>query len=303
MLITKFPDVMGKFSYILVIGISKWCFVIPPSCFEITLSHSIVVFGGQIFSWYRCFINYAFCKTGTIERAFITFATIALFTSVILFSITIENFCIMATNNRCHIVHAVVIKHLPMNITERLSSISCNKDEFNKSKPIYAEALKKSGFDGNMSFIDPATKKNKRKRIRKNIIWFNPPFDKNVTTNVAKRFLQLIDKHFPKGHALHKLFNRNTVKVSYSCMNNMASIISGHNAKILNSNIQNFHLTFLLGTSLSFLNCKYYLSTSYSRHPEIFSLISLWGWCTRGLSGPWAMNDIIQNSCVGVISY
>ena len=100
MLITKFPDVMGKFSYILVIGISKWCFVIPPSCFEITLSHSIVVFGGQIFSWYRCFINYAFCKTGTIERAFITFATIALFTSVILFSITIENFCIMATNNR-----------------------------------------------------------------------------------------------------------------------------------------------------------------------------------------------------------
>ena len=87
----------------------------------------------------------------------------------------------------------VVIKHLPMNITERLSSISCNKDEFNKSKPIYAEAFKKSGFDGNMSFIDPATRKNKRKRIRKNIIWFNPPFDKDVTTNVAKRFLQLID--------------------------------------------------------------------------------------------------------------
>ena len=59
----------------------------------------------------------------------------------------------------------VVIKH--MNITERLSSISCNKDEFNKSKPIYAEALRKSGFDGNMSFIDPATRNNKRKRIRK----------------------------------------------------------------------------------------------------------------------------------------
>ena len=43
---------------------------------------------------------------------------------------------------------------------------------------------------------------------------------------------------FPKGHALHKLFNRNTVKVFYSCMNNMASIISGHNAKILNSNTE-----------------------------------------------------------------
>ena len=132
----------------------------------------------------------------------------------------------------------VVIKHLPMNITEILSSISCHKDELNKSKPIYAEAFTKSGFDGNMSFIDPATRKNKRKRIRNNFIWFNQPFDKDVTTNVAKRFLQLIDKHLPKGHALHKLFNRKTVKVSYSCMSNMASIISGHNAKIINSNTE-----------------------------------------------------------------
>ena len=29
MFITKFPDVIEKLSYILVIGISKWCFVIP----------------------------------------------------------------------------------------------------------------------------------------------------------------------------------------------------------------------------------------------------------------------------------
>ena len=98
--------------------------------------------------------------------------------------------------------------------------------------------MKKSGFDGYMSFIDPATRRNEWKRIRKNIIWFNPPFDKNVTTIEVKRFLQLIDKHFPKCHALHKLFNRNTANVSYSCMNNMASIISGHNAKILNSNTE-----------------------------------------------------------------
>ena len=29
-----------------------------------------------------------------------------------------------------------------------------------------------------------------------NIIWFNPPFSRNVSTNVAKKFLQLLDKHF-----------------------------------------------------------------------------------------------------------
>ena len=32
---------------------------------------------------------------------------------------------------------------------------------------------------------------------------------------------------------LHKIFNRNNVKVSYSCMNNMVRIIKSHNAKIL----------------------------------------------------------------------
>ena len=58
--------------------------------------------------------------------------------------------------------------------------------------------------------------KEKRNRSR-NIIWFNPPFNKNVSTNVAKQFLNLIDEHFPKSNKLHAIFNRNAVKVSYSC--------------------------------------------------------------------------------------
>ena len=40
-------------------------------------------------------------------------------------------------------------------------------------------------------------KKNKEKRKR-NIIWFNPPFSLGVKTNVGKKFLALVDKHFPK---------------------------------------------------------------------------------------------------------
>ena len=80
-------------------------------------------------------------------------------------------------------------------------------------------------------------KKRKASRNRKrNIIWFNPPFNKRVTTNIAKKFLQLIDRHFPKTNKLHKIFNRNTVKVSYGCMNNMSQIIKGHNNKILSEN-------------------------------------------------------------------
>ena len=71
-----------------------------------------------------------------------------------------------------------------------------------------------------------------RKR-RRNIIWFNPPYSINVKTNISKRFLQLVDKYFPKKHKLNKIFNRNNVKVSYSCLPNIASEITSHNKSII----------------------------------------------------------------------
>ena len=74
----------------------------------------------------------------------------------------------------------------------------------------------------------PNNKHKNRTRTR-NIIWFNPPFSKNVGTNVGRNFLNLIDKHFPASNPLHKIFNRNSVKVSYSCMNNCKSVICKHN--------------------------------------------------------------------------
>ena len=45
-------------------------------------------------------------------------------------------------------------------------------------------------------------------------------------------FLNLIDKHFGRNHKYHKIFNRNTIKVSYSCMDNMQKVVKQHNAKI-----------------------------------------------------------------------
>ena len=44
-------------------------------------------------------------------------------------------------------------------------------------------------------------------------------------------FLQVIDTHFPPANKLHKIFNRDTVKVSYSCTQNISQIIKGHNKK------------------------------------------------------------------------
>ena len=42
----------------------------------------------------------------------------------------------------------------------------------------------------------------------------------------------MINRHFPKSHRLDKIFNRGTVKLSYSCMQNMYKIFKGHNSKI-----------------------------------------------------------------------
>ena len=125
-----------------------------------------------------------------------------------------------------------IIKQLPFMISRRVADLSCNQDMFNKSVPLYQEALEKSGYSHKLEY--KVFKKKKRCR-RRNIIWFNPPFSQSVKTNVGKVFLKLIDKHFPPGHKFHKLFNRSTIKVSYSCMNNMETIIKGHNARILNS--------------------------------------------------------------------
>ena len=51
--------------------------------------------------------------------------------------------------------------------------------------------------------------------------------------NMGKIFLELIDTHFPAGHKLRSIMNRNTIKISYRGLSNMASYVSKHNAKIL----------------------------------------------------------------------
>ena len=117
-----------------------------------------------------------------------------------------------------------------------ISGISCNQVEFEKSSQLYNNALKSSGYNAKIHYVENQDQKKKNRNRPRNIIWFNPPFSQNVRTNIAKSFLCLIDKHFAKSHKLHKVFNRNNLKVSYSCTTNMANIIKSHNQKILNEN-------------------------------------------------------------------
>ncbi|XP_070575105.1 uncharacterized protein [Ptychodera flava] len=106
----------------------------------------------------------------------------------------------------------IIINHIPDAISKRISTISSDKGIFGKYKGQYNTALKASGYTEQIEFTrtnQSARRSNNRKR---HITWFNPPFSKNVETNIGRKFLQLVDKYFPKGSKLHKTFNRNTIK-------------------------------------------------------------------------------------------
>ena len=125
----------------------------------------------------------------------------------------------------------LLIKHLSTLANEKLSKNLSNEEIFTKSKVDYQKVLKESGFQST---------KLAYKNRRRNILWFNPPFNKNVSTNAAKRFLNLMDKQFLKDNKLHKFFNGNSVKVIYSCTGNIKLVITTHNKKLLSVNIKQY---------------------------------------------------------------
>ena len=123
-----------------------------------------------------------------------------------------------------------ILKQIPKGVNRRLCDNSSDETIFENEKHMYQTALRNSGYQEPIFYSERTTKKRKRKR---NVTWFNPPYNKDVATNVGKIFLQLINKHFPRTHILRPICNRHTLKLSYSCTSNMGKIIEGHNRKIL----------------------------------------------------------------------
>ena len=72
------------------------------------------------------------------------------------------------------------------------------------------------------------------------MICFNSPYSVNAKTNVGNLFLKPLDRHLARAHKFRKVFNRNTVKISYCCMKNMGSIISSHNKQVLQTHNENY---------------------------------------------------------------
>ena len=66
------------------------------------------------------------------------------------------------------------------------------------------------------------------------MIYFNPPFASNVKSRVGEQILKLVKNSFHPSNPLHKIFNKNTIKVSYRTTANISQIITGHNRRLLN---------------------------------------------------------------------
>ena len=150
-----------------------------------------------------------------------------------------------------------IIKQIPTMVVKRLSRLSSNEEIFNNQKEKYEKALDDSGYSSshfrqifgnvegyngkNLKYIPKQDKKEKKKRKDRQVTWFNPPFSLNVQTDIGKKFLNLVKKHFKKGgkidrtgFSLSKILNVHTVKLSYSTTNNVARHIVKHNSKVLN---------------------------------------------------------------------
>ena len=125
-------------------------------------------------------------------------------------------------------------KQLTRIISDMLPRNSSNADIFTNPKLEYEEALKKCGHTIKQMYNPPIhEQKNVRRKRQRKIIWFKSPCNLDASTNVAKNILNLTEKHFSCSSRLLKIFNKNTVTVSYSCTQTMSHILKWNNKKIV----------------------------------------------------------------------
>ena len=120
-----------------------------------------------------------------------------------------------------------IIKKIPRSIEKRLSRLSLTSKDYDEQPKTNClrHCLRQCGYNEKLNYTEENNEINQKSR-KHNILWFNPPYSKSVKTNIGKLFLRLINKHFPPTHKYRKIFNRNTIKISHTCMPNIKSKIS-----------------------------------------------------------------------------
>ena len=79
-----------------------------------------------------------------------------------------------------------IIKHLAASIEKRLSNNSFDEKIFKGAAIYYVDTLNKAGYINKLVYHTPSAsnQENKNKNRQRNVIWFNPPYNKSVTTVV-----------------------------------------------------------------------------------------------------------------------
>ena len=91
-----------------------------------------------------------------------------------------------------------IIKQLPKMINRRISDLSSTEEEYNNAKGFYENALKRSGHNFKLTFEQPTETKHPTRKRKRKILWYNPPFSRNVQTNIGKKFFALANKTLRK---------------------------------------------------------------------------------------------------------
>ena len=85
-----------------------------------------------------------------------------------------------------------IIRQLPTSINKRIALLSSDEKTFMESAPAYQNALDHSNFNHDLN-----SPQQTRRNRQRNIIWFNPPFSMNVSTNIGRViFLTLLTSTF-----------------------------------------------------------------------------------------------------------
>ena len=99
--------------------------------------------------------------------------------------------------------------------------------------------LKNSGYKAKLVYksmnetVDVCYRRDNRAR---KVLWFMPPYNMAVANKIGKEFFTLLKKNFPSSSNLYKIFNKNTVKLSNSCILNEVNLINKSNMKKLKNN-------------------------------------------------------------------
>ena len=86
-----------------------------------------------------------------------------------------------------------------------------------------------------------------------------------MKADVDKIFMRLVEKYFPRHHKYCKLFNRNNIKLSYSCMPNMNDVCR----KLTDGNCLSECLIYEAFASAT--SNKYYSSTCENTFKECYN--------------------------------